>query len=71
MILPRSRPISVTAGSPFRWDEGRRFAMRCELDAAFFHLYGIERNDVGYIMRQLPRVSRTRMTSANSSAPKR
>lgn len=26
-------------GPPFRWDEDRRFLMRCELDAAFFHLY--------------------------------
>ena len=26
-------------GPPFRWDEGRRFLIRCELDAAFFHLY--------------------------------
>ncbi|HVN96860.1 MAG TPA: N-6 DNA methylase [Syntrophorhabdaceae bacterium] len=26
-------------GPPFRWDEGRRFLLRCELDAAFFHLY--------------------------------
>src|SRR5262249_24142289 len=25
--------------SPFRWDEDRRFLLRCELDAAFFHLY--------------------------------
>ena len=24
---------------PFRWDEDRRFLLRCELDAAFFHLY--------------------------------
>jgi hypothetical protein len=24
---------------PFRWDEERRFHLRCELDAAFFHLY--------------------------------
>ena len=24
---------------PFRWDDVRRFAIRCELDAAFFHLY--------------------------------
>jgi hypothetical protein len=24
---------------PFGWDEARRFEMRCELDAAFFHLY--------------------------------
>jgi hypothetical protein len=26
-------------GPPFRWDEDRRFLLRCELDAAFFHLY--------------------------------
>lgn len=27
------------AGPPFRWDEQRRFLLRCELDAAYFHLY--------------------------------
>ncbi len=27
------------AGPPFHWDEERRFLLRCELDAAFFHLY--------------------------------
>ena len=27
------------AGPPFRWDEDRRFLLRCELDAAYFHLY--------------------------------
>lgn len=26
-------------GPPFRWDEERRFLLRCEIDAAFFHLY--------------------------------
>ncbi len=26
-------------GPPFPWDEARRFELRCELDAAFFHLY--------------------------------
>ena len=26
-------------GPPFRWEEERRFLLRCELDAAFFHLY--------------------------------
>lgn len=24
---------------PFRWDDDRRFLLRCELDAAFFRLY--------------------------------
>ena len=27
------------SGPPFRWGEERRFLLRCELDAAFFHLY--------------------------------
>lgn len=45
-------------GPPFRWDEGRRFLLRCELDAAFFHLYGIGRDDVDYIMETFPIVKR-------------
>ena len=51
-ILPRVLELTFTAwdlepfahdcdyvGPPFRWDEERRFLLRCELDAAFFHLY--------------------------------
>ena len=45
-------------GPPFRWNEERRFIIRCELDAAFFHLYGIERDDVDYIMNTFPIVRR-------------
>jgi hypothetical protein len=41
-------------GPPFRWDEERRFLLRAELDAAFFHLYGISRADVDYIMETFP-----------------
>ena len=46
------------AGSPFVWDEDRRFQIRCELDAAFFNFYGVARNDVGYIMDTFPIVKR-------------
>ena len=45
-------------GPPFRWDEDRRFEMRVELDAAFFHLYDIARDDVDYIMETFPIVKR-------------
>ena len=45
-------------GPPFKWDEERRFLLRCELDAAFFHLYGIGRDDVSYIMDTFPIVKR-------------
>jgi hypothetical protein len=41
-------------GPPFRWNEERRFAIRAELDAAFFHLYGIERDDADYVMETFP-----------------
>lgn len=27
------------SGPPFRWDEERRFLIRCEMDASLFHLY--------------------------------
>ncbi|MDQ1249398.1 MAG: hypothetical protein QG597_3773 [Actinomycetota bacterium] len=43
---------------PFIWDDERRSWLRSELDAAFFHLYGIERNDVRYIMETFPIVRR-------------
>ena len=41
-------------GPPFRWDEERRFLIRAELDALYFHLYGLARNDVDYIMETFP-----------------
>ncbi|WP_063739505.1 Eco57I restriction-modification methylase domain-containing protein [Streptomyces anulatus] len=37
-------------GAPFVWDEDRRFLMRAELDAAYFHLYGIERKDLDLVL---------------------
>ena len=45
-------------GPPFRWDEARRFVLRCEIDAAFFHLYGINRDDTAYILGTFPIVRR-------------
>ncbi len=71
MLLSRVLELTYTAwdlepfakdcgydGPPFRWDEERRFLLRCELDAAYFHLYGIERDDVDYIMETFPIVKR-------------
>lgn len=70
-LLPRILELTYTAwdlqpfakdcgysGPPFRWDEERRFLLRCELDAAYFHLYGIARDDVDYIMETFPIVKR-------------
>lgn len=38
------------AGPPFVWNEQRRFMLRCEIDAAYFHLYSIDPEEVDYIM---------------------
>lgn len=45
-------------GPPFAWDEQRRFHLRCELDAAMFHLYDLPEDDVDYVMEQFPIVKR-------------
>jgi hypothetical protein len=41
-------------GAPYRWDPMRRALLRSELDAAFFHLYHIDRDDLDYIMDTFP-----------------
>lgn len=41
-------------GPPFRWDPERRFLLRGELDAAFFHLYGLSRDDTEYVLDAFP-----------------
>ena len=48
-LQPFARDLGYE-GPPFRWNPERRFRLRCELDAAYFHLYGIAREDVEYIM---------------------
>jgi Eco57I restriction-modification methylase len=66
-IWPRALELTYTAwdlepfanevgynSPPFRWDEERRFLLLCELDAAYFHLYSIERDDLDYIMETFP-----------------
>ncbi|MCK6548000.1 N-6 DNA methylase [Myxococcota bacterium] len=45
-------------GPPFRWDPERRALLRAELDAAFFHLYGLSRDDTDYVMETFPIVRR-------------
>lgn len=45
-------------GAPFRWDPARRFLLRCELDAAFFHLYGLSHDDAAYVLDTFPIVRR-------------
>ncbi|MET9145258.1 DNA methyltransferase [Streptomyces sp. NPDC004042] len=48
-MTPFARDLGDT-GAPFRWDPDRRAVIRAELDALFFHLYGITRDDTAYIL---------------------
>jgi N-6 DNA Methylase len=45
-------------GPPFHWDPERRSLLRCEIDAAFFHLYGLSRDDTDFVMNTFPIVRR-------------
>ena len=62
-VLPRVVELSCTdrelapfaedlgyVGPPFRWDPERRVVLQAELDAFFFHLYGLERDDVAWVL---------------------
>ena len=46
------------SGPPFTWNADRRRKLRAELDAACFHLYGLDRDEVAYIMDTFPIVKR-------------
>ncbi|UYQ65612.1 Eco57I restriction-modification methylase domain-containing protein [Streptomyces peucetius] len=46
-------PLALDLGdtdAPFTWNEDRRAQLRAELDAYFFHLYGVSREDADYIL---------------------
>lgn len=38
------------SGAPFVWDEERRFLLRRELDAAAFHIFGLDKPEVEHIL---------------------
>ena len=37
-------------GAPFTWNEEERRHLRARLDALYFHLYGLEREDAAYVL---------------------
>jgi hypothetical protein len=45
-------------GPPFAWDEEDRLRRRARLDAIFFHLYGLDRDDTDYVLSTFPIVKR-------------
>ncbi|MFA3839552.1 Eco57I restriction-modification methylase domain-containing protein [Streptomyces aureus] len=48
-MTPFASDLGDTA-TPFRWHPERRAVIRAELDALFFHLYKIDRDDTAYIL---------------------
>lgn len=70
-VIPRVLELTYTAwslqpfaveigynGPPFRWCDERRFLMKCEIDAAMFHLYGLNLDEVKHVMETFPIVKR-------------
>ena len=45
-------------GPPFPWDDEERRHLRARLDALYFHLYGLSRDDAGYVLGTFPIVRR-------------
>lgn len=56
-LVPYLQDLGVRDGI-YTWDPARRFLLRCELDAAFFHLYGLSYADADYVMDTFPIVKR-------------
>ena len=62
-VVPRVLELTYTAddlegfardlgydGPPFPWDDGRRHLLQCELDAAFAHMYQLDRTELQWIL---------------------
>ena len=56
-MVPFARDIGYEGG-PFQWDEADRRHRRARLDALYFLLYGINREDAAYILGTFPIVKR-------------
>lgn len=45
-------------GKPYSWNDKKRFQLQCELDAIYAHLYGLEKEEIDYILETFPIVKR-------------
>ena len=67
LVIPRVLELTYTAhdiegfardlgydGPPFVWDEDRRHRLKCELDAIFAHMYGLDRSELEWILDAPP-----------------
>ena len=56
-MVPFARDLGYD-GPPFIWNEEERRHLRARLDALYFHLYGLTREDAAYILDTFPIVRR-------------
>ena len=56
-MAPFARDLGCD-GPPFTWDEEQRRHLRARLDALYFHLYGLSRDDADYVLSTFPIVRR-------------
>ena len=56
-MAPFARDLGYD-GDPFAWDEEDRRHLRARLDALYFHLYGLGRDDARYVLSTFPIVRR-------------
>ena len=52
-MAPFARDLGYD-GPPFIWDEEERRHLRARLDALYFHLYGLDREDAEYVLGTFP-----------------
>ena len=52
-MSPLARDLGYT-GLPFVWDAEERRHLRARLDALYFHLYGLSKDNVGYVLDTFP-----------------
>ena len=56
-MAPFARDLGYD-GPPFVWDEEERRHLRARLDALYFHLYGLDKDDAEYVLGTFPIVRR-------------
>ena len=56
-MAPFARDLGYD-GPPFPWDGEERRHLRARLDALYFHLYGLSRDDASYVLDTFPIVRR-------------
>ena len=56
--------------TPFPWDQEARRHLRARLDALYFHLYGLDRDDDAHIIYTFPSSNTKTKPNSATTAPK-